>query len=76
MQRPAVAKVDEVEAAEAKRCGIGLLTNFRDAGAEHAAAPDVFAILVVHVMRRVERAQPLRAGIGVCDPAVGSIDQR
>src|SRR6266545_3371669 len=59
MQRPTVGEIDEIDSAEPERRRRGSLAQFGDAGAQHATLPDVFAVLIVEIMRTIERAEPL-----------------
>ena len=57
VQGTAVAEVDEVQASEPERGRVGPLSDLGDAAAQHAAPAHILAVLIVHVMRDVERAQ-------------------
>jgi hypothetical protein len=72
MQRPPIREVDEVDPAQAEDGRVRRLVHFGNAGAQHAAAADVLAVLIVQIVRRVERPQRVWRRIAVCRPAVAA----
>jgi hypothetical protein len=68
VQRAAIREADKIETAQSEACR-WCLPDRGQSGAEHRAPAQVFAVLVIHVMRRVERAQRLEWPMRVRRPA-------
>src|SRR4029079_4633586 len=64
MERTDVAEIDELESAEPEERSTRRGTNLRHARAEHLEAADVFAVLVIEIVRRVQRSARNRATLG------------